>query len=75
MDIAPSLFIYLSLFNIIIDDAFFYQNWAGACWGRWAGACWGRWAGLELPLGRSLALDATLLAKTSDRGGQQGVCP
>ena len=67
MDIAPSLFIYLSLFNIIIDDAFFYRNWAGACWGRWAG--------LELPLGRSLALDATLLAKTSDRGGQRGLCP
>ena len=62
MDSALSLFIYLSLFNIIIDDVFFNRNWAGACWGRWAG--------LELLLGRSLALDAALPGKTSDKGGR-----
>ena len=49
------------------DDAFFNRNWAGACWGRWAE--------LELPLGRSLALDAELPAKTSDRGGRRGLRP
>ena len=30
---------------------------------------------LELPLGQSLAPDAALPAKTSDRGGQRGLLP
>ena len=30
----------INLINICkndLDDAFFNQNWAGACWDRWAG--------------------------------------